>query len=122
MGEPTEDKWRYEGAVLRGSHAIVDVWVPIERVGPQRETQRMVTAYCAGVTKRVTTIAAIGSQILAEHSLAVRSYQQQMHHAPNVSFEERTSRHWPIAADLPKDDRELKLYVAWFRATEGAPS
>src|SRR5206468_4241169 len=104
--------WRYEGAILKGSHVIVDVWVPIERVGPQRETQRMVTAYCAGVTKRVTTIAAIGGQILAEHSLAVRSYKQQMHHAPIVTFEERTSsRQWPISADKPKDDRELKLYV-----------
>jgi hypothetical protein len=119
LSESTANEWRGEGAVLSGSQVMIDIGGHFERVGPQRETQRMVTAYCAGVAQRRATIEAIENQIMTGHLKAVRSYQDQMHHAPNVTFHERDWRPRPLAADWPKNDRELKRYVAWLRATEG---
>jgi hypothetical protein len=121
LSGPTANEWRYEGAVLSGRRIMVDISGRFERVGPQRETQRMVTAYCAGVAKRTATVEAIETLFMQRHLEAVEVYERQMHHAPYVTFEERDWRKRPIAADLPKTDRELKLYVAWLRATEGVP-
>jgi hypothetical protein len=119
LTEPTANECRFEGAVLTGRQVRIDICGHFETVGPQRETQRMVTAYCAGVAQRTAAVDAIEDQFMRRHLKAVYKYELQVHHAPQQTFDEGSQPKRPIPADLPKNDRELKLYVAWLRATEG---